>query len=830
MPARSPLQRPHVRGRFLFHGDNKIWVRGVTYGTFRPDATGHQYGRMSAVARDFEAMAENGVNAIRTYTVPPRWLLDAAYGHGIQVLVGLPWEQHVAFLDDRRRARTIATRVRVSAALCAGHPAVLGYAVGNEIPAPVVRWHGARRVERFIERLTNEVREVDPGALVTYINYPSTEYLELPFVDFVCFNVYLEAADRLSAYLARLHNLAGDRPLLLGEVGLDSRRNGEACQAAVLDWELRTAFSSGCAGAFVFAWTDEWHRGGDDIEDWDFGLTNRRREPKPALAAVRQATTELPFAKCVAWPRMSVVVCSYNGARTIRDTLNGLVELDYPDLEVIVVDDGSTDDTALIAREYPVRVISTPNRGLSNARNTGLRAATGEIVAYIDDDAWPDPDWLRYVAWTFLTSDHVAVGGPNLPPPGDGLIADAVALSPGGPIHVLLTDREAEHVPGCNMAFKKSALEAIGGFDPRFRTAGDDVDVCWRLTAREWTIGFHPAALVWHHRRNSIRTYWKQQAGYGRAEALLAGKWPEKHNGAGHASWSGRLYGPGRVARLLQRGRIYQGSWGTALFQSLYERTPGPLTSFLSMPEWWFVVPMLAVLGLLGFEWTPLRTAWPLFGLALGAPLARAIVAARRAHLPIAYVSPRDRVRLRSVIALLHVLQPIARLVGRVKHGLTLWRRRGVPALVTPRARTVASWSEHWRAPTERLAALESWLREQGQTVVRGGDWDRWDLELRQGWLAAARLLAGTEEHGRGRQLTRFRVWPRWSRFAVASVSVTAGLAVGATAAHAWFDASLFAAGAVGLVLRALTDYGGAAQLLNEAIHELATDSETWVR
>src|SRR5439155_326297 len=155
----------------------------------------------------------------------------------------------------------------------------------------------------------------------------------------------------------------------------------------------------------------------------------------------------------------------------------------------------------------------------------------------------------------------------------------------------------------------------------------------------------------------------------------------------------------------------------------------------------------------------------------------------RRAHLPIAYVSPRNRVRLRAVIALLHVLQPIARLVGRVKHGLTLWRRRGVPALVTPRARTVALWSEHWRAPTERLAALESWLREQGQTVVRGGDWDRWDLELRQGCLAAARLLAGTEEHGRGRQLTRFRVWARWSRIAVASVSVTAGLAVGATAA-----------------------------------------------
>jgi GT2 family glycosyltransferase len=160
--------------------------------------------------------------------------------------------------------------------------------------------------------------------------------------------------------------------------------------------------------------------------------------------------------------------------------------------------------------------------------------ATGEIVAYTDDDAYPDPHWLTYLAAAFRSTSHAAIGGPNLPPPSDGPVSDCVANAPGGPIHVLVSDEEAEHIPGCNMAFRKSRLEAIGGFDPQFRTAGDDVDVCWRLQKEGFTVGFHPAALVWHHRRDSIRAYWKQQKGYGKAEALLERKWPEKYNAAGH--------------------------------------------------------------------------------------------------------------------------------------------------------------------------------------------------------------------------------------------------------------------------------------------------------
>ena len=157
-------------------------------------------------------------------------------------------------------------------------------------------------------------------------------------------------------------------------------------------------------------------------------------------------------------------------------------------------------------------------------------------------------------------------------------MASSVASSPGGPTHVLLSDCEAEHIPGCNMAFRKSWLQAVGGFDPQFRVAGDDVDLCWRLQERGGKLGFSPAAVVWHHYRNSVRAYWKQQVGYGKAEALLERKWPEKYNSAGHIAWAGRIYTNGLLRALERaRGRIYQGTWGSAAYARLYSSPPSTL-------------------------------------------------------------------------------------------------------------------------------------------------------------------------------------------------------------------------------------------------------------
>src|SRR6266566_1525726 len=775
-PAPAPGVRPCVRGKFLFVGDEKLYVRGVTYGAFTPDAAGNEYHDLATVERDFAQMAANGINAVRIpHTTPPRGLLDIASHHGLRVMVGLSAEQYVGYLIDRRPgAPDVEALIRNRVRVCARHPALLCYALGNEIPALMARWLGRRKVERYLERLYRIVKQEDPDGLVTYVNYPTTEYLRLPFLDFVCFNVYLESQHRFEAYLARLQNIAGDRPLFMSELGLDALRNGEGGQARSLDWQVRTAFAAGCGGVFVFAWTDEWYRHGHDVEDWAFGLTRADRSPKPALETVREAFAEAPFAPSRPWPRVSVVVCSHNGARTIRDSLEGLRRLEYPDYEVIVVDDGSTDDTAAIAGQCDVRLIRTTNRGLSSARNTGLAVATGEIVAYLDDDAYPDPHWLTYLAATFLSTSQVGVGGPNIAPAGDGPIAECVARAPGGPVHVLVTDREAEHIPGCNMAFRTAYLEAVGGFDPRFRTAGDDVDVCWRLQDRGWTLGFHPAAVVWHHRRNSVRTYWRQQIGYGRAEAMLERKWPEKYNDVGHVRWTGRMYGSGLPYILgWRRARVYHGVWGAAPFQSLYEPAPTLLASLPQMPEWHLMTATLA------------------------------------------------RLARHALTAALHLIQPIARLRGRILEGLTPWRRRCPrrPGPLWPV--TAAVWSEHWLDQDQRLRAMETDLRTDGVCVLRGGRDARWDLEVRGGFFGAARLLMGVEEHAGGKQLIRVRWWPVLPAAGPLLTLVFAVLTRGAFQDQAWVAAVVLGLGALLSAARVVEQCSAATATIREVVGRL---------
>ena len=817
--------RPLVRGKFLFLADEKFLARGVTYGPFRPNQRGCTYHDPDTAHRDFAAMAAQGINSIRTYTCPPRWLLDIASVHGLRVMagVGLAGEQLATFLDDRKTVRSIRRRCADEVRACAAHPALLAYSIGNEIPSTIVRWHGRRRVEGFLGDLCDIVRERDPEGLVTYVNYPTTEYLQLPFLDFLSYNVYLESPDRFELYLARLQSIADYKPLIMAEIGLDSLRNGADAQAQSLGWQIKSSFAAGCTGAFVFAWTDEWHTGGADVDNWKFGITDVNRRPKPALRAVSEAFAQAPLPMTPPLPRISVVVCTHNGSRTIRNCLEGCARLRYPDYEVIVVNDGSTDSTAQIVRDFEVRLINIQSGGLSRARNIGLDAVTGQIIAYLDDDARPDEHWLGHLAHTFLTSDHVGVGGPNIVPVDDPPFSQCVANAPGGPTHVLITDHLAEHIPGCNMAFRVRQLREVGGFDPRFRIAGDDVDVCWKLQARGWTLGFNPAAVVWHHRRHTLGAYWKQQVNYGRAEAMLERKWPEKYNRVGHIGWRGRLYGTGACRGIgWFSSRIYHGVWASSAFQPLCEQE-SLLAALPLTPEWYLGVVILVVVGALGAVWSPLLACLPLAVLAAGATAMQAARSARRA--PFATVR-RGRLKLRAVTALLHVIQPIARLRGRLSHGLTPWRRQVPRSIALPLPRTFSIWIEQWQAAEERLKAIEMILREAPVNSRRGGPYDRWDLQVRGGFFACAQTRLAIEEYPRGRQYLRFRAWPAFCIWACTVAAVPAVLAVWAAFHHSPFAAIALACVTVSLILRALGDGSAAMACFTAAFQRYAQGAQ----
>ena len=750
-----------VRGPFLFDGDRKFTVRAVTYGTFAADDEGQLYPPREQIRRDFEGMRTAHVNCVRVYTAPPGYLLEEADRCGLRVLVGIYWGGQDCDFDRPSLLAEAERAVRETVERCRAHAhVVLGYLIGNEIPALVVRYHGRRVVERFLEQLYDVAKRADPGCLVSYGNYPSTEYLQLDFLDFHTFNVYLLDPKTLSAYLDRLLLQGKGKPLLLGEVGDDSSHSSEAAQAELLDWTLPLVLNKGVCGACVFSWTDDWVVGGHVIEDWAFGLVDRSRQPKASLDVVSrrfgQSAVELLDEP---WPRISVVVCNYNGADTLGECLRSLVALDYPDYEVIYIDDGSTDDSLEIARRFEdsLRIVAQSNHGLSAARNVGASLATGEIIAYIDSDAYADPDWLCYLALSLSSGTHAAVGGPNLTPASDGFIAQLIALCPGNPTCVLKHNAEAEHIAGVNMAFRRDALLSVGCFDPVHRAAGDDVDICWRLMDAGYQIGFCATAIVWHHRRPSIRRYLRQQHGYGEAENQLERKHPERFNLGGYIRWAGRVYSAPRSVSSLLRPFIYHGRLGEGLFQTLYQKEPSFLLDGPLMIQWY--VLWIVMLALTPVSSWFLGVACVLMSFSVGC----AIFTGFTVQVPMRITAAQERQKI-GVISLLYFLHPVVRAWGRLVARIRTsrwWSSAPNTGWFAPRR--LAGELRHFVARTPQSAGFwglgadqrEEFLKQVQSRVKRaqigvrfGREWDRHDMLLSSSAACEGLLYTSPEHYG----------------------------------------------------------------------------------
>jgi glycogen(starch) synthase len=205
-------------------------------------------------------------------------------------------------------------------------------------------------------------------------------------------------------------------------------------------------------------------------------------------------------------PSVSVIIPTHNRVDWLPRVLSRIEALDYPDYEIIVVDDGSEDDTDALLKEWTPQGIRSIRhdqpRGPSAARNSGVAIAKGEIVAFIDDDAIPESDWLQQLVSAYTYEKIGAVGGAVYHlgtghPQSTGVKANRFgrdsALTAQG-----LAPREFMVLIECNMSVRKKVFEQVGGFDSAIKIYGEGTDLCIRIARAGYDVLYTPRAVVWH--------------------------------------------------------------------------------------------------------------------------------------------------------------------------------------------------------------------------------------------------------------------------------------------------------------------------------------------
>ncbi|MBM3129716.1 MAG: glycosyltransferase family 2 protein [Chloroflexi bacterium] len=205
--------------------------------------------------------------------------------------------------------------------------------------------------------------------------------------------------------------------------------------------------------------------------------------------------------------KFSVVIPTYNRQNTLRQTLAALVAQDYADYESIVVDDGSNDGTrAMIAQEFPrARYLYQQNRGPAAARNRGIASASGEIVAFTDDDCLPPRDWLTRLADGYARYPQIAGVGGGLIAPAELLATNIFARYERYIGSVVYHVGEQESLGGfecpaggtANMSYRRAVLEQMHGFDERFPVpAGEDADLKMHICRRGHRLLYVPTWMI----------------------------------------------------------------------------------------------------------------------------------------------------------------------------------------------------------------------------------------------------------------------------------------------------------------------------------------------
>lgn len=219
-------------------------------------------------------------------------------------------------------------------------------------------------------------------------------------------------------------------------------------------------------------------------------------------------------------PHLSVIVPCYNEEKVIGYCLDSLVQQECDLLyEIIVVDDGSNDETVELVRDFmrkknpkeiEVRLVAIEHRGPAGARNIGIKNAVGELVLFIDADCFADCNWIKTLTRRAREDDVAGIGGTYITKNPHSRVANFIGFDIE--YRHLNMGRYTDFVGSYNACFKKKALLEVGGFDESFEEANaEDNDLCYRILEKGHMLAYEPDARVMHPHPSTIRQFAKQQ-------------------------------------------------------------------------------------------------------------------------------------------------------------------------------------------------------------------------------------------------------------------------------------------------------------------------------
>lgn len=222
--------------------------------------------------------------------------------------------------------------------------------------------------------------------------------------------------------------------------------------------------------------------------------------------------------------KISIIIPFKEYNNYLEECMAHCLQLDYDDFEIILLP-----DKKINKRFKKTRIIPTGPEKPSIKRNIGVQKAKGEIIAFLDSDAYPRKDWLDQAIKYFKKEEVGALGGPNLTPSQDStsqkvtsdILSSKIACGKLADRYSLQIEQERSDLPSCNLFVRKSAFEQTNGYDPTLLTA-EDIKLCTEIADLGYKIIYTPKVVVYHHRRRFLRPYLKQIFIYGRDRATFS--------------------------------------------------------------------------------------------------------------------------------------------------------------------------------------------------------------------------------------------------------------------------------------------------------------------